>query len=39
VDTGSPVDSGPNVALMGVAALLVLLAGGALALRLTADRR
>jgi hypothetical protein len=38
VDTGSPVDSGPNVALLGVAALLVLLAGGALALRLTGDR-
>jgi hypothetical protein len=39
VDTGSPVDTGPNMALLGVAALLVLLAGGALALRLTADRR
>jgi hypothetical protein len=39
VDTGGPVDSGPNVALLGVAALLVLLAGGALVLRLTADRR
>jgi hypothetical protein len=31
--------SGPNVALLGMAALLVLLAGGALALRVTADRR
>jgi len=39
VDTGSPVDSGPNVALLGAAALLVLLAGGALALRLSTDRR
>jgi hypothetical protein len=39
VDTGSPVDSGPNVALLGVAALLVLLASGAFVLRLTADRR
>jgi len=39
VDTGSPVDSGPNMALLGVAALLILLAGGALALRVTADRR
>jgi hypothetical protein len=39
VATGSPVDSGPNVALLGVAALLVLLTGGALAIRLTADRR
>ena len=39
VDTGSPVDSGPNVALLGVAGLLVLLSGGALALRLATDRR
>jgi hypothetical protein len=39
VDTGSPVDSGPNVALLGVAALLVLLASGAFVLRLNADRR
>jgi hypothetical protein len=39
VDTGSPVDDGPNVVLLGVAALLVLLAGGALAFRLNADRR
>jgi hypothetical protein len=39
VDTGSPVDSGPNMALLGVAALLVLVAGGALALRLNVDRR
>jgi hypothetical protein len=31
--------SGSNVALLGMAALLVLLAGGALALRVTADRR
>ena len=31
--------SGPNVALLGAAALLVLLAGGALALRVTVDRR
>jgi hypothetical protein len=38
VDTGSPVDSGPNVALLGAAAFLVLLAGGALVLRLTANR-
>jgi hypothetical protein len=39
VDTGSPVDTGPNMALLGVAALLALLAGGALALRMNADRR
>jgi hypothetical protein len=39
VATGGPIDSGPNVALLGLAALLVLLAGGALVLRLTADRR
>jgi hypothetical protein len=39
VDTGSPVDSGPNMALLGVAALLILLAGGAFLLRLTTDRR
>jgi hypothetical protein len=39
VDTGSPVDSGPNMALLGVAALLILLAGGALALRVAGDRR
>jgi hypothetical protein len=31
--------SGPNVALLGMAALLVLLASGAFVLRLTADRR
>jgi hypothetical protein len=31
--------SGPNVALLGMAALLVLLAGGALALRASVDRR
>jgi hypothetical protein len=31
--------SGPNVALLGAAALLVLLSGAALALRVTADRR
>ena len=31
--------SGPNVALMGMAALLVLLAGGALVLRASVDRR
>jgi hypothetical protein len=31
--------SGPNVALLGMAALLVLLAGGALAYRVTVDRR
>ena len=31
--------SGPNVALLGAAALLVLLAGGALALRASVDRR
>jgi hypothetical protein len=31
--------SGPNVALFGVAALLVLLAGGALAFRASVDRR
>jgi hypothetical protein len=39
VATGGPVDSGPNLALLGVAALLVLLTGGALVFRLTADRR
>jgi hypothetical protein len=39
VDTGSPVDSGPNMALLGVAGLLVLLLGGALVLNLTANRR
>ena len=39
VNTGSPVDSGPNMALLGVAGLLVLLLGGALVLNLTADRR
>mgnify|MGYP001824078198 FL=1 len=39
VATGGPVDGGPNVALLGVAALLVLVAGGALVFRLTADRR
>jgi hypothetical protein len=39
VDTGTPVDTGPNVALLGMAALLVLLASGAFVLRLTADRR
>ncbi|MCL1601017.1 MAG: hypothetical protein M3112_05715 [Actinomycetia bacterium] len=39
VDTGSPVDTGPNMALLGVAALLLLLVGGALVLRRTADRR
>ncbi len=39
VNTGSPVDDGPSVILLGVAALLVLLAGGALVLRWTADRR
>ena len=39
VATGSPVHSGPIVALLGVAALLLLVAGGALALRLAADRR
>ena len=39
VATGSPVDSGPNMALLGVAGLLILLLGGALVLNLTADRR
>ena len=39
VATGSPVDSGPNMALLGVAGLLVLLLGGALVLNLTANRR
>ena len=39
VNTGSPVDDGPSVILLGVAARLVLLAGGALVLRRTADRR
>jgi hypothetical protein len=39
VDTGSPADTGPNMALLGVAALLALLAGGALALRMNTDRR
>jgi hypothetical protein len=39
VTTGSPVDSGPNMALLGVAGLLVLLLGGALVLNRTADRR
>ena len=39
VATGSPVDSGPNMALLGVAGLLVLLLGGALVLNLTASRR
>jgi hypothetical protein len=39
VDTGSPVDSGPNMALLGVAGLLVLLLGGALVLNRTAGRR
>jgi hypothetical protein len=39
VDTGSPVDTGPNMALLGVAGLLALLAGGALALRMNTDRR
>ena len=39
VATGSPVDGGPNVALLGVAGLLVLLLGGALVLNLTTDRR
>lgn len=33
VDTGSGVNHGPNVGLLGVAGLLMLLAGGALALR------
>jgi hypothetical protein len=39
VNTGSPVDAGPNMALLGVAALLVLLASGAFVLRMNADRR
>ncbi len=39
VNTGSPVDSGPNMALLGVAGLLVLLLGGALVLNRTAGRR
>ena len=39
VDTGSAVNDGPNTALLGVGALLALLAGGAFVLRRTADRR
>lgn len=38
VDTGSAVDAGPSAALIGVATLLALLAGAALALRRTVAR-
>ena len=38
VDTGSAVNSGPSIALLAVATVLAMLAGGALALRETADR-
>jgi hypothetical protein len=39
VSTGGPVPTGPNVALLALAGILALLAGGALALRWTVDRR
>jgi hypothetical protein len=39
VDTGSGVDQGPNLGLLGVAGLLALLAAGAWALRPAASRR
>jgi hypothetical protein len=39
VDTGSAVNGGPSTVLLGVGAVLALLAGGALVLRRTADRR
>jgi hypothetical protein len=39
VDTGSAVNDGPSTVLLGVGALLALLAGGAFVLRRTADRR
>ena len=40
VSTGGPLPTGPNVALLGLAGILALLAGGALALRSrTVDRR
>ncbi len=39
VSTGDEVPTGPNVALLAVAGVLALLAGGALALRRTVDRR
>ena len=38
VDTGNAVDSGPNVALLAVAGLAALLAGGAFVLRRGTDR-
>ncbi len=39
VSTGDEVPTGPNVALLALAGVLALLAGGALALRRTVDRR
>lgn len=39
VDTGSAVNDGPSTVLLGVGAVLALLAAGALVLRRTADRR
>ena len=39
VASGAAVNSSPNVALLGVAAILLLLAGGALAVRRTIARR
>jgi hypothetical protein len=39
VDSGGAVTSSPNVALLGVAAILLLLAGGALAVRWSIARR
>jgi hypothetical protein len=39
VDTGSAVTEGPSTVLLGVGAVLALLAAGALVLRRTADRR
>jgi hypothetical protein len=39
VDSGAAVTSSPNVALLGLAAILLLLAGGALAVRRSIARR
>ncbi len=39
VSTGDEVPTGPNVALLALAGVLALLAGGALVLRRTVDRR